>query len=380
MRYIGIQHRVKTTAAGEGHPTRVAIIEGEKTTTKELKEEADELSFILSLQRDDIVGMILGGSGDYLAYAAHAKAKEVGAYVYRLPTYMLKQCRDDNEAYKEVFNKPISKQKDGDHILLAQLVKHEPERFYPLAETDASLIMVRVAWRNLWEAMQARMAAEQRFRQNFIGRTFTALDGLYPDGGLEQAFKLAKSNAPILAALNAEEAELEKALKRALAKTTVYNELFIPLPGVGPKIAGRIVSAIIDVRRFRTAPKLKAFMGVHVLADGSFPRQRRGQVANWHGDARQALFLLGDQFNRRPESHWGQYLREMKRRLRVKHPQPVMINRGTEEKPRLVKCYTDGHIHKMATWRTLTRFVEWLYSEWTALEGDAYEEPKKLAA
>ena len=376
MRYIGIQHRVKTTAAGEGHPTRVAIIEGEKTTTKELKEEADELSFILSLQKDDIVGMILGGSGDYLAYAAHAKAKEVGAYVYRLPTYMLKVRREATLAP----DAQSAKQKDDDHVVLAQLVAAEPELFYPLAETDASLIMVRVAWRNLWEAMQARMAAEQRFRQNFIGRTFTALDGLYPDGGLEQAFKLAKSNAPILAALNAEEAELEKALKRALAKTTVYNELFIPLPGVGPKIAGRIVSAIIDVRRFRTAPKLKAFMGVHVLADGSFPRQRRGQVANWHGDARQALFLLGDQFNRRPESHWGQYLREMKRRLRVKHPQPVMITRGTEEKPRLVKCYTDGHIHKMATWRTLTRFVEWLYSEWTALEGDAYEEPKKLAA
>ena len=376
MRYIGIQHRVKTTAAGEGHPTRVAIIEGEKTTTKELKEEADELSFILSLQKDDIVGMILGGSGDYLAYAAHAKAKEVGAHVYRLPTYMLKVRREATLAP----DAQSAKQKDDDHVVLAQLVAAEPELFYPLAETDASLIMVRVAWRNLWEAMQARMAAEQRFRQNFIGRTFTALDGLYPDGGLEQAFKLAKSNAPILAALNAEEAELEKALKRALAKTTVYNELFIPLPGVGPKIAGRIVSAIIDVRRFRTAPKLKAFMGVHVLADGSFPRQRRGQVANWHGDARQALFLLGDQFNRRPESHWGQYLREMKRRLRVKHPQPVMINRGTEEKPRLVKCYTDGHIHKMATWRTLTRFVEWLYSEWTALEGGAYAEPKKLAA
>ena len=374
MRFIGIQHRVKKTAAGKGHPTRVAIISGKKTTTSELKDEQAELDFINSLMAGDVVGMILGGSGDYLAYAAHAKAKGVGAAVFRLPTYALKERRF------EAVDTPQSKQKDNDHVLLARLVKDEPNIFYPLAETDASLIMVRVAWRNLWEAMQARMAAEQRFRQNFIGRTFTVSGGLYPVGGLEQAFKEAKSNDKILAALYAEEAELEKNLKKALAKTSVFSELFLPLPGVGPKIAGRIISAVIDVRRFATAPKLKKFMGVHVLDDGTFARRRHGQVANWHGDARQALFLLGEQFNRRPDSEWGQYLRRMKANLRVKHPEPVMVNRGTEEKPRMVKCYTDGHIHKMATWRTLTRFVEWLYDEWTALEGEAYDEPKKLAA
>ncbi|MBP6924504.1 MAG: transposase [Candidatus Pacebacteria bacterium] len=374
MRFIGIQHRVKTTASGEGHPTRVAVLDGNKTATSELKDEQAELDFINSLQAGDVVGMILGGSGDYLAYAAHAKAKEVGAAVYRLPTYALKERRGEVEGVS------VSKHKDGDHVLLAELVKSEPHIFYPLAETDASLIMVRVAWRNLWEAMQARMAAEQRFRQNFIGRSFTAPGGLYPQGGLEQAFKEAKANDKILSALYVEEAELEKNLKKLLLKTAVYTELFESLSGVGPKIAGRIISAVIDVRRFATAPKLKKFMGVHVLEDGSFARRRHGQVANWHGDARQALFLLGDQFNRRPDSEWGQYLRRMKANLRQKHPEPEMVNRGTEDKPRMVKCYTDGHIHKMATWRTLTRFVEWLHTEWMRLEGPAHELPKKLAA
>lgn len=374
MRFIGIQHRVKTTAKGEGHPTRVAIIDGKKTITSELKDEQAELDFINSLQKSDVVGMILGGSGDYLAYAAHAKAKEVGASVYRLPTYALKECRG------EVVGIPASKQKAGDHVLLAELVRDKPEIFYPLAETDGSLIMVRIAWRNLWEAMQARMAAEQRFRQNFIGRTFTAPDGLYRQGNLEHTFKEAKSNDKILAALYAEEAELEKVLVKALKRTAVYNELFVPLEGVGPKIAGRIISAVIDVRRFSTAAKLKKFMGVHVLEDGTFARRRHGQVANWHGDARQALYLLGEQFNRRANSKWGLYFRQMKQTLRERHPAPEMVNRGTEDKPRMVTCYTNGHIHKMATWRTLTRFVEWLYDEWTALEGEVYEVPKKLAA
>ncbi len=374
MRFIGIQHRVKTTAAGEGHPTRVAVSKADKVRIIELKDEQAELDFVNSLQAGDVVGMILGGSGDYLAYAAHAKAKEVGAAVYRLPTYALKERRG------EVADTPASKQKDDDHVLLAELVKNEPQIFYPLAEPDASLILVRVAWRNLWEAMQARIAAEQRFRQSIIGRTFTMPGGLYPQGGLEQAIKAAKANDKILGALYTEESRLEKDLKRALEKTRVYEQIFLPLSGVGPKIAGRIISAVIDVRRFKTAPKLKKFMGVHVLSDGSFARRRHGQVANWHGDARQALYLLGDQFNRRPDSEWGQYLRQMKRNLRKAHPVAVKINRGTEDKPRMVECYTDGHIHKMGTWRTLTRFVEWLYGEWTALEGEAYDEPKKLAA
>ncbi len=375
-RFIGIQHRVKTTAKGEGHPTRAAIIEGKKTITVELKDEQAELDFINSLQAGDVVGMILGGSGDYLAYAASTVAKRVGAVVYRLPTYKLKE-------YREVMlgaGTAKAKQKDGDHLLLAQLVRDVPWHFHPLAETDENLIMVRIAWRSLWEAMQARMAAEQRFRQNFIGRAFTSPGGLYPEGGIEQAFKEAKANDRILSALYAEEAELERKLKKALEKTSVYNDLFLPLEGVGPKIAGRIISAVIDVRRFATAPKLKKFMGVHVNVDGSFPRRRHGQVANWHGDARQALYLLGDQFNRRPDSQWGKYLRQMKQKLREKYPEPVMVNRGSEEKPRMVKCYTNGHIHKMATWRTLTRFVEWLHEEWLELEGPAHALPEKLAA
>jgi hypothetical protein len=32
------------------------------------------------------------------------------------------------------------------------------------------------------------------------------------------------------------------------------------------------------------------------------------------------------------------------------------------------KRYTDGHIHKMALWRTATQFVRWLFRQWWALE------------
>jgi transposase len=222
--------------------------------------------------------------------------------------------------------------------------------------------------------MQARMAGEARLRQSYIGRAFTAPDGLYPEGGIEKGFDALKASDPIIKALRAEEAKRERELQKALSELPVYTDLFKPIEGAGPKISARIIAAVIDIRRFESAAKLKAFMGVHVLPDGTFARRRSGQVANWSGDARQALYLLAEQFNRRPDSHWGQYFRQMKKTLRQIHPVPVVVevpnSKGGTKK---VTRYTDGHIHKMASWRTLTRFVEWLYDEWSDLEEPAQE-------
>lgn len=357
-RYIGIQHRVKMTADQEAHPTRVAILEGDRVTRSELKTEQNELEFALSeLKQGDVVSLILGGSGDYLAYALSRQAEKIGVRVMRVPAFVLKDKRGGES-------------KDDDALLLARLAHEEPELFYPLAETDAALIRARESWRALWEAMQARMAGELRLRQLYIGRAFTHPDGLYPEGGIEKGFDALKASDPIAKALRSEEAERERELTKALEALPVYQQLFKPIEGVGPKIAARIIAAVIDIRRFETDAKLKAYMGVHVLKDGTFARRRHGQIANWHGDARQALYLLAEQFNRRPDSYWGKYLRQMKANMRAKHPEPVVVE---NDKGKKVRRYSDGHIHKMALWRTVTRFVEWLHGAWTDLE-----EPVKL--
>lgn len=454
MRIIGIQHRVKLSAEGEARPTRVAVLHtqdggtGQVLAMKELATEQDEADFVMNdLHHGDTIALVLGGSGDYLAYALYRRAQAVGAQVMRIPAFALKQARDSESVqdmldglYGTLRKKSASDKTRDDHVLLALLAREVSEKFYPLAETDAGLILARECWRALWESMQARMAGEQRLRQLFIGRVFTRSDGLFPEGGIEQGFDAAKASDPIVAALRSEEKRRERELVNALEELQVYRELFVPIPGVGPKIAGRIISAIVDIRRFqgsadaellaesyvrseehkrlgrvsedwdivggRTyanvysriraiadfkkaagkleeaehvyahlremdirkgirnagpsgASRLKAYMGVHVLPDGRFPRQRRGAVANWHGDARQALYLLGEQFNRRPDSEWGRRLRKNKELLRKKHPEVVEVDGK--------KRYTDGHIHKMALWRTLSQFVEWLYREWSRL-------------
>jgi transposase len=453
MRFIGIQHRVKISADEELRPTRVAIIEGGKLTQIELQDEQAELDFVLGyfpttwrtvlpddqvanfkphhikwraaekdenetdfpgghvgptkksfeimqyvaatydgLRTNDTVGMVLGGSGDYLASALARQAQKVDARVLRIPSFLLKRERDAQSAPPVRFGESEAKPKkrgrkkektEDDDILLATLALEKPRLFYPLMAPDQQLILVRECWRALWEAMQARMACEKRLRQYFIGRLFTSADGLFPEGGIEKAFDAAKASDTILNALQEEEKRREKELTKILKEFPLYEQVFKPIEGLGIKIGARLIAAIVDIRRFETDAQLKAFCGVHVLPDGRFPRQRTGEVANWHGDARQALVLFAEQANRRSESDWGKYLRQMKANLRAKHPLPIKVEVPDKENggTKLVMRYSDGHIQSMAEWRTATRFVEWLHKRWWRFErGEALEQPVREAA
>lgn len=473
MRYIGITHRTKRTAAGEARPTMVAISENGQLRELELATEQDELNFVVGtfptqweevqkgssldfselpnhhlvlkkfrkneesegvptrevegkevrivkyavafdgVRKGDVVALPLGGSGDHLAYALARKAEEVGASVVRTPSFVLKNERTKKEgpvrfgdkmpgseeenpsrkskkrpellrdmtAKEPATDKADKNDTSKDHVLLAKLAAEKPSLFYPLAELDRDLILARESWRALLESMQARMACEARLRQLFNGRIFTNPGGLFPEGGIEKAFDEAKASDPILKALLDEEGSREKELTKALKKLPVYREVFEPLVGVGPKIAARIIAAVVDIRRFESEAKFKAFCGVHVLRDGTLPRQRRGQLANWHGDARQALYLLGDQFNRRPDSKWGKYLLTMKAAMRARHPVPMEVEVSDGKGgTRKVKRYTDGHIHKRALWRTITRFAESLYKDWSKHDRAARAEVSNLKA
>lgn len=405
-RYIGIRHRVKWSADGDALPTEVCI----NQTGYDLASEQDELDFAYSMlptawvkpepgddlssfephhvkwsklrknqkmpegihknqiQQDkdgvtvatgvpasyigleygDIVAMTQGGSGDYFAYALARQGEEVGASVMRIPPFVFTKHRGD-------------KSKDDDAKLLAALVQTNPELFFAVSDRDFALIRVREAFIARTDAVKARIACGQRLRQRVIGEIFCRPEGLYPEGGIEKRYDELKANDVIYGALETEEAKRERELGKCVPELDIYRKLFEPIEGCGPRIAAGIIAAIGDIRRFETDAKLKAFCGVHIQKDGKFARLRHGQVANWSPDARQALYLLVDQFNRRPDSHWGAYLLQMKANLRGKHPEPIVGENGK-------KRYSNGHTHKMALWRTATRFVEWLHKEWWKLE------------
>lgn len=392
-RFIGIRHRVKRTAGGEARPTEVFVIDGETEYLLKLEDETAELDFVLGryptgwrnvdgedyakitknisphhiktrkkkdsdvlimqvpdgydgLLIDDIIAMALGGSGDRLAYALSRRGEEVGAKVLRIPPSILKEKRGERS-------------KDEDAKTLAVLAQSSPELFYQVTPRDRDLIKVSEALKARRDAQKDRIACEQRLRQRFIGRIFLSDSGYYPEGSIEDEYDKMKATDIILQNLTREEKEREKELKKAVHELEIWWKVFEPIKGCGEVIAAGIISPIGNIARFKSDAALKKFAGVHVLEDGRFARKRVGTVANWNPQLRQALYLLGDQFNRHPDSVWGQKLREYKIKFREKHPEAVENGK---------KKYSNGHIHKMATWRTLTKFVEWLHREWTRVE------------
>jgi len=286
------------------------------------------------------------------------------------------------------------------------------------------------------DAMKARIACEQRLRQSLIGSVFCREDD-FADLDIEAQFEELKASDRILHVLVEEETRRIKNLDRAIQQTAVWQHIFDKVKGIGPALAGRLISAIGGIERFLVEPeqtrmdelyaksvqlereanlsdlkhfvepgatpfdtlrrvaswcahngrpnqaaqlehavechqersklrqkarkatqaKLKKFCGVAVMPDGRFPRRRAGQVANWHPDARH---LFSDQVNRQSDrTRWGKILLEYKGKLRAAHPEVIEVDGK--------KRYTDGHIHKMALWRTVTKFVEWLADEWSTL-------------
>lgn len=347
-RIIGIRHRVKQTAEMEARPTQIVIVDAGKTTRRDLKDEREEFELVQSIQPADTIAMAMGGSGDYLAYAASRIAKQRSARVMRIPPFRLKEARADAS-------------KDDDALLFSRLVIERPEFFYPVGDIDTDHILMREQYRAWQDTMKARIACQQRLYQRVIGNIFTGDDGIFPEGGIEKAFDAAKASNAILANLEREEREALNALSKTLTKRhKVYQSIFEPIVGVGPSLAARIIQPVQDIRLFERAPQLKAYLGVHVLPDRRFPRRRAGEVSNWHNEARTGLWLLAKQFNYRPDSEWGVKLREAKEIVKREHPEPVKGESGSMK-------WTPIHIQRTASWRTLGWFVEHVHKEWSAL-------------
>jgi len=364
---------------------------GQPSTQKLVRVASEVPSEWTGIQPGDKLAMSLGGSGDYFGFAAARRLHTMGGEVYRIPPFKLKENRG-------------TAPKTEDAKLLAECLIISPGDFYPTFVRELAIIRVRETFRLRMTALKNRMACASWLREQNKGNTFCSIQGGFPEGGIEKAYEMLKATDASFVALEAQEASALKAMTEAVEATDVWVKIFADFPGVGPAIAARIISAIIDIRRFETNAKLKKFMGVHVRDDGSFPRRRSGEVASWHPDARQALYLLADQFVKNPSSKWGQKLTGYKKTLRASHPQVcVQVEDADIAKlfpkglapigpaPQKVKSsyeiphpsgegnirvsgsqrYGNGHIHKMAIWRTLSRFVEWLHTEWWRIEREA---------
>ncbi len=422
-RTIAVFHRVKKTVDGESRPTLVGIKENDEDTIScfSLETEREEFDFLMracayessGLRTGDVVITTLGGSGDRLSFAMSRTLDECGGYVFRIPSFRLKECKDagmhhdiETSAYTDVH-------------LLHRLWRENVEHFFECRVRDREVIRITELYRDFKETQQERMACANRLRARLIGQLYLSEEGKYPEGKIEDWFDAQKATNEIFLNLSAEEKETKSTLERAL-KMTRIGDLFAEVTGCGPSVIGGLVSAIGDIRRFSGPEKLVSYMGLAVLKEdgekakkgeriekGLFPRQRRGVRTSWNRAGRQTLYTLADQFNRRPESEWGRKFLANKEYYRTKHPHTLLmettgsgqetketgrtfsLEEGTYEKKGskylildpesqdIIEMkgklrYYPGHIHRMAIWKTLREFVHWLYGAWTEFEKTEY--------
>lgn len=405
-RLIGVRHQLKLTEENEMRPTQLHIVEGDQVRKMDLETDDDELDFVKGrlpvvyrepvvdedltqfdshriawrdikegeefpanltrlfkekgkkarkqvaikvpaeydwFKAGDKVCMLMGGSGDDFAYALSRRGEEIGAEVYRISPRHLKDLRKERS-------------KDEDAELLVQAFLSDPGLFYFTGPRDRKMIAVREAFRARQQAMRDRIVCGQRLRQIVKGRAMRTEDGPYPEGAIEEQYELAQANDELMQSLILKEKQRVKELESALEVLPIYSQILAEVDGVGPMTAARIVSAIYDIRRFPSRAGFEYFCGVATDKELKFLRRRRGQVSNWHPDCRQSLYLLGDIFNKNPDTFWGQKLREIKAKLQEAHPEVVEVDK--------VKRYTKGHIQKMALWKTRNRFARWVWSAW----------------
>lgn len=398
------------------------------------------------LRKGDIIGMALGGTGDNFAFALAKVGENIGAQVFRIPPFTLKKERghDKTEGDAKLLAELVAAKRslfykvylrDMDLIGMRELLRARidamkariaceqrlrqrfigeifcnPAGQYPQGSIEKMFDERKANDRILRaleeeEALAVKQLTKQIEKLEIFQKIFEPIEGVGPMIASRiisavQDIRRFMVNPERMEFCYAESRRLEALgkFKEGLAEigeSSSDKELFVKLDLVaewhrnnGRSQESQYLLKAKELHReqglllSKSAAKLKKFCGVHVLPDNRFPRRRNNEIANWHPDARQALYLVADQFNRRPGSDWGEYLILSKKRLRDKHPEKVLTEKSTgraispeeqsekaaELKGKTVWKYTDGHIHKMGIWRTLSRFTEWLCREWWRLE------------
>lgn len=303
-RIITIRPRVKLTAAGEARPTQVAIFEnGQLTKRLDLTTTDDELKFVacklvlkhckasattdlhhyeqdelkyrpikagedtsklpqnlikefdgklclvthvpaayVGLSMDDTVLMAMGGCGDDLAYAIvnRSETDKVAITVKRCSPNSLKQQRPDDN-------------KDDDVIHLFELYQAKPSVFHSVRSQDLAVLSLRATYALFEDTMKQRIACEQRLLKIFEREQYLT-GSAHQKTDVDVMFAKAKADNATLQALIQEEKRRERELAALLERIPVYKQVFTKYSGVGTRIAARIITAIVDIRRFRVWP------------------------------------------------------------------------------------------------------------------------------
>jgi hypothetical protein len=433
-RLIGLRHREKKTVEGESHPTSFYITEdGKEPQVIEFEEIVDELSWLVGrlpvsyrevtdntedisvhgdkikwvrveedltiearhpsqmkqekgkqylarkvpaaydgVREDDTYVAMMGGSGHQLVAGLSARLEKLGGSG--------KVLHASAHKIAEIYGVDRDKAKDPERVV--ELYKTQPLLFYRVALQDRKISLVRSCWARRQAAQYARIAHALRLRKVAIMEAYADPEH-YAGAGLEvETLKLIAGDVDT-PELEGDESDATSALDEAVQDTEVWQKIFAPIDGVGPAIAGGLIAAIGDIRRFNTPWQLAKFCGVAVvtkdqkgnlLPRATIQRRRSGGLGSaWNMAARKALWNFSTQCVQwKKNSEWGQHYQKLVQQTLAMHPVPVEDRNKDGKK---VQRYTEAHCKKIARWRLQTDFVCVIWRQWKRIfkyPGDQY--------
>lgn len=288
-----------------------------------------QLAFAETLGPDDTLLLEMGSGAD--AFVVNCRRR--GVNIFRVPPRRLKMYREAHDLGD-----------DETTIALRRLFDEDADAFYQIEE-KAEEITQLAAVLNTFYFYQKRIRIALGQRSLSIERSIRLL--FEPeDKHFEEALELQMAT---LKSAEKEENFWFNRLTQAANKCTFASDYLLSLPGIGPRICGRVVGTVSDIRRFETIDDLVSYLGYDVH-DGQAPRMKRNMEEDETFNPRgmQGVWYFPDCVNRMPEDH---------------PLKAVLLAR----KAWIAKCQPDTppwYIHNKAKRWLGHQFIKYLWASW----------------
>lgn len=108
----------------------------------------------------------------------------------------------------------------------------------------------------------------------------------------EQLYKANKANNPVLNELIREDQRILRRMLKTLKEIEIYREIFEPITGVGPAIAGGIIALTVDITRFQRVTRYRNYCGLAPNKQGRFRHRRSGESLDYSPGLRAKYYQI----------------------------------------------------------------------------------------
>ncbi len=244
---------------------------GKERAKTELDPDTDEFTLVPTAWdgfRPDLGDRLCvphGGAGNLQALAAYNIGKQLQhgrEVVFRISTIGLKTAREALTPVKakrktkkpagiKTVSKTKAKDKDLDHLILAQVLETEAFQtsLHAMTDTDVIAIALRAAYDKWWDLQAQRKIAAQHHAIRKDAKSFISLGAPVEAEDIDAITDDADPDYVI--ALEKAEARAKKEMERILLTFPIYRDVLAAVPGLGPSIGARFLVSIVNISRFR---------------------------------------------------------------------------------------------------------------------------------